>query len=95
MNSAGRDICAHRLRTFVTLLLFLAFALVHFSAAAQSIAPDTTSHFNIPSQPLDTALADGTITISGPTELVRGFGRWFLWSPFYEATRAHLQATPQ
>jgi len=57
MNSAAPEICAHRLRTSVTLLLFLAFALVHFSAAAQSIAPGTTSRFNIPSQPLDAGLA--------------------------------------
>jgi len=40
---------------------------------------------------LDNALADGTISITGPTKLVRTFGRWFLWSPFYETTRAHLQ----
>ena len=40
---------------------------------------------------LDDALADETIAITGPTKLVRGFGRWFLWSPFYETTRALLR----
>ena len=40
---------------------------------------------------LDEARADETITITGPTKLVRGFGQWFLWSPFYETTRARLR----
>jgi DNA-binding HxlR family transcriptional regulator len=42
---------------------------------------------------LDAAVEQGTITISGPKAMVRNIGRWFLWSPFYETTRAHLQAT--
>jgi hypothetical protein len=41
---------------------------------------------------LDNALAEEGITITGPTKLVRSFGKWFLWSPFYESTRAHLRA---
>jgi DNA-binding HxlR family transcriptional regulator len=40
---------------------------------------------------LDRAVKDETITITGRTALVRRFGSWFRWSPFYEATRAHLE----
>jgi len=40
---------------------------------------------------LDTALTEGTITLNGPTKIVRSFGQWFLWSPFYESTRALMQ----
>ena len=43
---------------------------------------------------LDTALSEGTINLNGPTKLVRSFGDWFLWSPFYESTRAKLTAAP-
>jgi hypothetical protein len=41
---------------------------------------------------LERAVKDETITISGMPALVRRFGSWFRWSPFYEATRAHLEA---
>jgi DNA-binding HxlR family transcriptional regulator len=41
---------------------------------------------------LERAVKDETITITGKPALVRRFGKWFLWSPFYEVTRAHLQA---
>ena len=41
---------------------------------------------------LDNALAEESITITGPTKLVRSFGQWFLWSPFYEITRSLLQS---
>jgi DNA-binding HxlR family transcriptional regulator len=34
------------------------------------------------------AVKAGTITIRGPSELTRRFPRWFLWSPFYDSTRA-------
>jgi DNA-binding HxlR family transcriptional regulator len=40
---------------------------------------------------LDTAVQDETITITGNAALVRRFGAWFQWSPFYEVTRAHLE----
>ena len=40
---------------------------------------------------LDHALHDGAITISGSPALVRQFGSWFQWSPFYESTRAFLE----
>ena len=36
------------------------------------------------------ATADGAIELLGPPELVRGFGRWFLWSPFRPAVQAQL-----
>jgi DNA-binding HxlR family transcriptional regulator len=39
---------------------------------------------------LDTALKDETITVTGNPGLVRRFGSWFCWSPFYDATRALL-----
>ena len=32
------------------------------------------------------ALANGTVRIEGPPRLVRAFPRWFLWSPFADAT---------
>jgi DNA-binding HxlR family transcriptional regulator len=41
---------------------------------------------------LDVALADESITITGPAKLVRNFGRWFLWSPFHDFTRAQLES---
>jgi DNA-binding HxlR family transcriptional regulator len=37
---------------------------------------------------LSEAQAAGTVRIDGPHRLVRGFGRWFLWSPFLPAVRA-------
>ena len=36
------------------------------------------------------ALRDETIVLDGPRPLVQRFPRWFLWSPFYEVTQAHL-----
>ncbi len=33
------------------------------------------------------ALRAGTVTLSGPRELQRGFGRWFAWSAFAPASR--------
>ena len=41
---------------------------------------------------LDAALANGSIAITGPAKLVRSFGRWFLWSPFHDFTRAQLES---
>jgi DNA-binding HxlR family transcriptional regulator len=38
------------------------------------------------------AKAAGTVQIEGPPRLVRGFGRWFLWSPFLPAVRARTAA---
>jgi DNA-binding HxlR family transcriptional regulator len=34
---------------------------------------------------LEHAVSSGDIEILGPPALVKGFGRWFLWSPFREA----------
>ena len=39
---------------------------------------------------LEDALRAETIVLDGPGPLVRGFPRWFAWSPFYETTRRHL-----
>jgi DNA-binding HxlR family transcriptional regulator len=36
------------------------------------------------------AVDDGSLELLGPPALVRGFGRWFLWSPFRPAVRAAL-----
>jgi DNA-binding HxlR family transcriptional regulator len=37
------------------------------------------------------AQAAGTVRIDGAPRLVRGFGRWFLWSPFLPAVRARVE----
>lgn len=37
------------------------------------------------------AIANESITLTGPTALVRAFPRWFLWSPFAEATLERTQ----
>ncbi len=42
---------------------------------------------------LSAALRAGTIALEGPPAAVRGFARWFGYSPFVETTRA-LSATP-
>lgn len=34
------------------------------------------------------AVARGAIRIDGPPALVKGFPRWFLWSPFSDVTAA-------
>ena len=39
---------------------------------------------------LGQAVDEGTVELLGPPALVRGFGRWFLWSPFRPAVRAEL-----
>jgi DNA-binding HxlR family transcriptional regulator len=39
---------------------------------------------------LQDALRDGTVVLRGPRALTRALPDWFGWSPFYEATRAHL-----
>lgn len=41
------------------------------------------------------ALATGEITVAGPPRLIRAIPRWFLWSPFADATlaRAALERT--
>jgi hypothetical protein len=39
------------------------------------------------------ALGAGTVTIDGPSRLVRQFPQWFSWSPFHDYTRAHLART--
>lgn len=36
---------------------------------------------------LTEALDDGSVRVHGPAALVRGFGVWFLWSPFHAAVR--------
>lgn len=41
---------------------------------------------------LEDAQRNGTITVDGPKTLVRAFPDWFAWSPFYEATRRHLES---
>lgn len=41
---------------------------------------------------LGSSLADGTISMQGAPSLTRGFGRWFLWSPFVPAVRERLAA---
>ena len=40
------------------------------------------------------ALANEAIRVSGPPRLVKAFSRWFLWSPFVEATRARAARSP-
>ena len=37
------------------------------------------------------ATASGAIAVDGPPSLVRALPRWFLWSPFADATRARAQ----
>ena len=37
------------------------------------------------------ATSSGAITVDGPPSLVRAIPRWFLWSPFADATRARAQ----
>lgn len=44
---------------------------------------------------LERAVKDEAITITGNAALVRRFGKWFLWSPFYESMRAHLEAVDE
>ncbi|MET0883154.1 MAG: transcriptional regulator, partial [Acidimicrobiales bacterium] len=39
---------------------------------------------------LGQAVDEGTVELLGPPALVRGFGRWFLWSPFRPAVQAEL-----
>ena len=39
---------------------------------------------------LGQAVDEGTVELLGPPTLVRGFGRWFLWSPFRPAVQAEL-----
>jgi DNA-binding HxlR family transcriptional regulator len=39
---------------------------------------------------LDRAVDAGDIELLGPPKLVKGFGRWFLWSPFSPAVRAKV-----
>ena len=39
---------------------------------------------------LGKAVDEGTVELLGPPALVRGFGRWFLWSPFRPAVQAEL-----
>lgn len=41
---------------------------------------------------LGSSLADGSVSVQGPPSLTRGFGRWFLWSPFVPAVHARLAA---
>ena len=41
------------------------------------------------------AVATGSIELLGPPSLIRGFGHWFLWSPFAPAVRKMAQATAQ
>jgi DNA-binding HxlR family transcriptional regulator len=36
---------------------------------------------------LSDAMRDGSVTIEGPRTLVRGFSKWFVWSPFAPAVR--------
>lgn len=36
------------------------------------------------------AVDDRSVDIQGPPSLVRGFGRWFLWSPFSDAVKARV-----
>ena len=37
------------------------------------------------------AVDSGRVELLGPPALVRGFGRWFLWSPFRPAVRAQME----
>jgi DNA-binding HxlR family transcriptional regulator len=37
--------------------------------------------------PLRAALADGTVSLHGTPDVVRGFGQWFSWSPMAPAVR--------
>ena len=37
--------------------------------------------------PLRAALADGSVTLHGAPDLVRGFAQWFAWSPMAAAVR--------
>ena len=39
---------------------------------------------------LGQAVDEGTVELLGPPALVRGFGRWFQWSPFRPAVQAEL-----
>ncbi len=39
---------------------------------------------------LNDAIDGGRIDLAGPPALARGFGRWFIWSPFVPAVRRHL-----
>jgi hypothetical protein len=36
---------------------------------------------------LGEAMNEGSVTIDGPSTLVRQLPKWFAWSPFYERTR--------
>jgi DNA-binding HxlR family transcriptional regulator len=45
-------------------------------------------------QPLGEALRTGQVVIEGPPALARGFGRWFVWSPFAPAVRELVTASP-
>jgi DNA-binding HxlR family transcriptional regulator len=38
------------------------------------------------------AVTGGDVRVAGPTRLVRSLPRWFLWSPFADATRARAAA---
>jgi DNA-binding HxlR family transcriptional regulator len=40
------------------------------------------------------AIADELISLTGPASLVRAFPRWFLWSPFADATRDRARRQP-
>jgi DNA-binding HxlR family transcriptional regulator len=40
--------------------------------------------------PLDRAVRTGDVELLGPPALARGFGKWFLWSPFKPAVEAQL-----
>ena len=42
---------------------------------------------------LDRAIDTGEIELLGPPRLVKGFGRWFLWSPWAEVTRERSRRT--
>lgn len=38
------------------------------------------------------AVTAGDVKVAGPTRLVRSLPRWFLWSPFADATRTRVAA---
>ena len=58
------------------------------------VTTDTVSMMRVFSgiDTLAEAAAKGSIDLAGMPALTRGFGHWFLWSPFVPAVRRHLAA---
>ena len=64
--------------------------LQHPGFESDIVVTSTTAALNLVFQGYESwghAVADGSIAVDGPTRLVRALPRWFLWSPFADATQ--------